>query len=182
MPTAMATSTPTTLSLFSLLNGVSLYGGFAGSESSLDQRDPAIDGVFPHETILSGDIGRNDAPNIATSFLSDVPTRQDNAYTVVTASGYSQPRTLDGLTITGGNSNGPKGPGFYASCGGGISNRGTAVLTVTNSTISGNSADWEAAGGGIYNSSLDRLTITSSTISGNSSSQGAGSSTMVLPW
>ena len=43
---------------FSLLNGVSLYGGFAGTESTLDQRDPAIDGVFPHETILSGDIGR----------------------------------------------------------------------------------------------------------------------------
>ena len=33
---------------FSLLNGVSLYGGFAGTESTLDQRVPAVDGVFPH--------------------------------------------------------------------------------------------------------------------------------------
>ena len=68
---------------FSLLDGVSLYGGFAGTESTLDEREPAVDGVFPHETILSGDLGQNDAPNIATANLSTDPTRQENAYTVV---------------------------------------------------------------------------------------------------
>ena len=90
---------------FSLLDGVSLYGGFAGTESTLDEREPAVDGVFPHETILSGDLGRNDAVNIATANLLTDATRQENAYTVVTAIDLTQPTTLDGLTITGGNAN-----------------------------------------------------------------------------
>jgi hypothetical protein len=66
--------------------------------------------------------------------------------------------TLNGLTITGGNSAG----------GGGISNSGT--LTVTNSTISGNTTT--GGGGGISNAGA--LTVTTSTISGNSSSLGGG--------
>ena len=88
---------------FTLLNNVSLYGGFSGTESTLNQRDPAIDGVFPHKTTFSGDLRGNDAFNIPTANLSDAPTRQDNAYTVVIGVGYGQPMTLDGLTITGGN-------------------------------------------------------------------------------
>ncbi len=65
--------------------------------------------------------------------------------------------TLNSLTITNGNAGGD---------GGGIMNFGT--LTVTNSTISGNSAFGNIGGGGIYNSGT--LTLTSSTISGNSAS------------
>jgi CSLREA domain-containing protein len=58
--------------------------------------------------------------------------------------------------------------------GGGISNDGTA--TVTNSTISGNSVQngtpFDADGGGIFNDG--NLTVTNSTISGNSADYGAG--------
>jgi len=67
--------------------------------------------------------------------------------------------TISGLTIT----NGQAGPGF----GGGISNAGT--LTVTNSTLSGNSA---ADGAGIFNGGT--LTVTNSTLSGNSAFVGGG--------
>ncbi len=67
---------------------------------------------------------------------------------------------LNDLTITQG----------YASYGGGIYNSGT--LTVTNSTLSGNSA-WQYYGGGIYNKS-GTVTVTDSAFSGNSAAKGGG--------
>jgi len=72
--------------------------------------------------------------------------------------------TLSGLTITGGTASGN---------GGGIFNAGN--LTVTDSTISGNSAPSTATGngGGIYNNG-GTLTVTDSTISGNSAFHGGG--------
>ncbi len=93
--------------------------------------------------------------------------------------------SISGLTIENGNA----GTG---GAGGGIENQGT--LTVTNSTLSGNSARFGGAianypgttltvtnttlsgnsassdGGGIFNGSGSRVTITNSTLSGNSSS------------
>jgi CSLREA domain-containing protein len=71
--------------------------------------------------------------------------------------------SLSGLTITGGNAN----DGF--GTGGGVYNRGT--LTLTNCTVSGNSAINE--GGGVYNRGL--ATLTNCTVSGNSANdQGGG--------
>src|SRR5271157_3382689 len=64
---------------------------------------------------------------------------------------------IDGLTVTGGN-------------GGAISNFGT--LTLTNSTLSDNSASVGA--GGIYNDNFGTLTLTNSTLSDNSVIHGAG--------
>jgi hypothetical protein len=70
--------------------------------------------------------------------------------------------TLAGLTITNGRGNG----GF----GGGIDNEGDS-LTVSNCTISGNSAtDY---GGGIFNNA-GTLTVQNSTLSGNSATNGGG--------
>ncbi|NET61966.1 MAG: hypothetical protein F6K47_39365, partial [Symploca sp. SIO2E6] len=69
---------------------------------------------------------------------------------------------LDGLTITGGNSE------FLGEGGGGIFN--AENLTVTNSIISGNSSFYDT--GGISNSG--DLTVTNSIISGNSSFYDAG--------
>ena len=58
--------------------------------------------------------------------------------------------------------------------GGGIYNGGT--LTLTNSTVSGNTA-WATRGGGIYNSGT--LTLTNSTVSGNTAHATAAASTMM---
>lgn len=77
--------------------------------------------------------------------------------------------TLDGLTVTGGRTT------AYGARGGGIRvNDGD--LTLTNSTVSGNSAN-DADGGGIFvNATISRrgsLTLINSTTSGNSAT-GAG--------
>jgi len=58
----------------------------------------------------------------------------------------------------------------FGGAGGGIDNFGT--LTVTNSTISGNSATNSGRGGGIHNSY--NATLTSVTLSGNNASLGGG--------
>ncbi len=74
--------------------------------------------------------------------------------------------TLNNLTVTRGNGTGTTDTRFNGF-GGGIVIRGT--LTMTNSTVSGNSA---SQGGGIYNQGT--LTVTNSTISGNSAQGIAG--------
>lgn len=85
------TGTDRTLS-FTLKNGVAIYGGFAGTETLLYERDPEA-----NVTILSGDIGVEG-------------DNSDNSYHVVDGSNKDRSATLDGFTITAGN----------ASAGGGI--------------------------------------------------------------
>jgi hypothetical protein len=66
---------------FSLVNGVGVYGGFNGTESTLIERDPVT-----NVTILSGDIGVTD----------DI---SDNSYHVVTGGGTDNSAILDGFTV-----------------------------------------------------------------------------------
>ncbi len=70
--------------------------------------------------------------------------------------------TINGITITKGNGVGAASSGY----GGGIFNNGGA-LTLINSIVSGNSANY---GGSIYGYSDSTTTITNSTVSGNSAS------------
>ena len=89
-----ATYTPTAgtdrSATFQLIDGVSIYGGFAGSEASLGERDWET-----NETILSGDLLRDDGP--------DFTNNSDNSFHVVTGSGTDGTAILDGFTITAGN-------------------------------------------------------------------------------
>lgn len=86
-------------STFQLQNRVKIYGGFAGTETDLFQRDP-----FANVTILSGDIGDANDPD-------------DNCYHVVKATGKLEfPLTvLDGFTITGRSAADPRGIEMRAS-------------------------------------------------------------------
>jgi CSLREA domain-containing protein len=82
--------------------------------------------------------------------------------------GFPEPSdvvTIRGLTLTGGDVAG----GVFPSGGGAIFNAGT--LVVSDSTISGNSAEF---GGGISNYSLAHLTVRDSTISGNTAARFGG--------
>jgi len=78
---------------FKLANNNALYGGFAGTETSVTQRNLAL-----NPTILSGDIAGNDVPLNSTN-------KADNAWHVVTADGVSA--SINSLIITGGYAAGP---------------------------------------------------------------------------
>ncbi|CCG99979.1 hypothetical protein FAES_1970 [Fibrella aestuarina BUZ 2] len=69
---------------FILASGVQLYGGFAGTETTLSGRVPGT-----HETILSGNIG-------------DETSSTDNSFHVVQIIDNQQPILLDNLTIRDG--------------------------------------------------------------------------------
>jgi CSLREA domain-containing protein len=136
---------------FVLKDGVSVYGGFAGMETLLSQRDPST-----NPTILSGDIGT-------------IGDTSDNSYHVVVGSGTDSTALLDGVTITAGNGNGSGNQGL----GGGIYNNDGSP-TISNVTLSNNSA---GQGGGIYNnrtSTGSSPTLTNVTFDSNSASYGGG--------
>jgi len=115
---------------FDMMSGVAIYGGFAGDESSRDQRD-----VAAHETILNGDLnGDGEGP-----FFDII----DNSYHVVTANGVDATAILDGVTVVGGNASRqasvPFGGGILINSGG---------PTLAGCTIRQNRAE---SGGGVYN-------------------------------
>lgn len=126
---------------FQLAPGVRLYGGFAGAETSLDQRDWA-----EHVTTLSGDLNQDDEP--------DSPElRTDNAYQVVIG---ADDAVLDGFTVTAGVSDGTSpydnGAGLFndsaspqvthvifdGNFGGAMWNIGTSAPTVTDCIFTNN--------------------------------------------
>ena len=83
---------------FDLPQGISIYGGFLGNETSLNQRD-----WTNHVTILSGNIG-------------DAIDKTDNSYIILSAAQTVTHFVLDGLTIEGGYANGiyqKSGAGLY---------------------------------------------------------------------
>ena len=137
---------------FQLESGVALYGGFAGIETSLTERD-----WVNNLTTLSGNIG---VPEIT----------DDNSYHVVTGSDVDATAILDGFSITGGNADG--NPAFYDDSGGGLYNY-SGSPTLKNLTFLGNSADYN--GGGMCNSYYSSPTLNDVIFSVNNSfSKGGG--------
>ena len=144
---------------FVMVEGISVYGGFNGTEKKLSERK-----LKDNQTTLSGNI--------------------DNCYHVVIYSGYghcltdyptpmSPPTFLDGVIIEGGNANGSSSQNIYVNgglvktyCGGGVYNRlnnkfdytmGLSLvyyigqgLCLNHVIIRSNFANY---GGGIYNDS-----------------------------
>ncbi|MES2778144.1 MAG: right-handed parallel beta-helix repeat-containing protein [Bacteroidota bacterium] len=121
------TTTDRTL-FFSLKNGVSVYGGFAGTETLLSQRNFTV-----NVTICSGDIG----------IVND---STDNSYHVFYHTSINNTAILDGVTITRGTANGALA---QQKTGAGMSNDGSASPTIVNCIFSANAAFTNA--GAIYN-------------------------------
>lgn len=126
-PTTGADRTAT----FSLKDAVSLYGGFAGTEAALSERNWRA-----NVSLLSGDIGTAGAAG-------------DNSYHVVSiGDAIATGTVLDGFYITGGNANNldsgdDKGGGIYSS----RLDGDPAALTLVNLILFDNSAN---EGGGAY--------------------------------
>ncbi len=161
---------------FEINAGVTIYGGFDGTEDSLIDRD-----WQQNLTILSGDIGTPDE-------------RSDNSYHVV-FSDTDAVAELNGVTVQGGNTEGSDGSddggGIYnrqrltiqntivrdnrsIDDGGGIRNDGE--LLVINSAIANNSAVGSSSlvsgGGGLINTVNAAATIINTTFSGNQALNG----------
>lgn len=147
---------------FQLVNGVAIYGGFAGTETQRSERDPEA-----NLTVLSGDIDRDDSRD-GDAVLDDTANiKGSNAYHVVTGSDTDSSALLDGVIITGGNANGDFRGDCGAACGGGIYNDNGSP-TLTNLIIQGNFA--QGGGGGIFNIDSSHPTLTDVTIRANATS------------
>ena len=157
---------------FTIPAGVGLYGGFAGNEATLANRAGGA-------TILSGDLIGDDIARPATGDRTAYyATRDDNSLRVVESAGANV--TLDGLTITAGQSG--DGAGLYSAfanmtvvactfsnnegrTGAGARFAGTATLT--SCVFTGNTA---AAGGGA--TFAGTATLTNCVVVGNSATGG----------
>jgi hypothetical protein len=80
---------------FTILSGITLYGGFNGTESLLSQRNWKL-----NQTILSGDLSNNDDATL--SFTNTL--RDDNSYHLIKANANNI--TLDGLVFSDAHANG----------------------------------------------------------------------------
>lgn len=147
-PNALSTITPNDRqNSFVLKAGVEIYGGFNGTETSIDQRD-----WFANETILSGDYNDNDLVTGSGSTLS-ITNNGENALHVVVSFGDAEDGNaiLDGFTITGGNANDQSlgmivdGHLLNSRCGGGIYSTVSSPI-LKNLNITGNVATYLAAG------------------------------------
>ncbi len=86
------------MAVFQLINGVSVFGGFAG----VGAIEPDARYIEAYKTILSGDLAGDDADVEDPDELSGHPTRAENSYTVVHGRGNDETTVLDGITIAAG--------------------------------------------------------------------------------
>jgi hypothetical protein len=143
---------------FMMKNRVSIFGGFAGNETTLAQR-PLINAVtgLPSSSTLSGDIGV-------------VGDAGDNSYHVIinNSSRLNNSAVLDGFVVTGGNANGSS---FSDQPGGGVYNQNSNP-TITNCSFINNKAS--DLGGGMYNDHCNSIQLVNCSWQDNTGSRGGG--------
>ena len=114
---------------FSVKSGVQLYGGFAGTEKSINDRETLGKPYqMKFRSVLSGDINRDDNSDNTNIIFPANTTRQDNATHVLSVNmaptstsgnNNTYPTVINGFTIAGGHAVGTdaagKGGGIYIS-------------------------------------------------------------------
>ncbi len=136
---------------FLLVKDVKVYGGFAGTETSLSERDLSN---TVNKSILSGDFYNDDAVTGSGIDLS-ISGTMENANHIVLASGNAGDAVLDGFTISGGGGDAEmlsdievNGNWITRLGGGGVHNY-LSSPTYSNLIIKANRSSYH--GGGIYN-------------------------------
>ncbi|MFM7582911.1 MAG: choice-of-anchor Q domain-containing protein, partial [Caldilinea sp.] len=164
----------TATATFSIPAGVAVYGGFAATETTRDQRD-----WRGQRTVLSGDLAGDDRADVQGVVTSTSLLTGTNAYHVVWLEGTpSAPITgttrLDGFVVTAGNASGGSSP---HNRGGGLfclSNGSPCSPALSNLFFSANRA--AAFGGAIYldgrGGGASSPTITHSEFRSNSAGSG----------
>src|ERR1043165_4843326 len=169
LPTSDPNSADTS---FQLHNSVAVYGGFAGTETLLTQRNPSA-----HLTALSG--------VIVSGF---------NSFHVVRALGTDATAILDGVTVSGGDcrfgTSNRSGAGILISAGspiirgctvgggaitgGGIANTGGGSPTISNCTLNGTVLGSQGGQGGALYSNGGLPSVTNCMIQGSTGALGDG--------
>jgi hypothetical protein len=145
------------LATFQMVGGVSLYGGFAGTETALSQRT-----FTTGPTVLSGDRLGNDTGTQASKL--------DNAFHVVTlGNAVTAEVTLEHVTVKGGY-NVDQTSGIHLN-GAGILVEG-GNLALDHVTLEDNAAN--TAGGGAYYYQAPSVSVESCTVQSNSAAVGGG--------
>lgn len=119
--TYKATTTNDRTISFVMKNGVNLYGGFSGNETSITQRN-----ISANPTTLSGDIGA----------LGD---NSDNTYTLVKLTSITSGLTFDGFRLISGRAS--------SGTGGIAMNNNTGIININNCYFYNNSG---TVGGAIF--------------------------------
>ena len=165
---------------FELVSEVSIYGGFAGTETQRNQRDPDT-----NESILSGSIGT----------LSD---GSEDSIHVIVGSGADSTAVLDGFTVKDGNADSETGGysmggGLYivdgsptirnvifsdnqASTGGAVHVEGNSSPLFEDCRFEDNSAYYDA---GAFNSENASPELTDCSFTGNFALDGVGGALQV---
>ena len=160
---------------FTLGDGVALYGGFMGSETEREQRDPD-----KHCVVLTGDLGLDDDRDVAGVTLSADVIRGINSKNVLKGTNVKGVR-LDGIVVSGGDQGVGAGLSLgrsdvviqnclfqgnrAVSFGGGI-NAAAASLDIRSSRFLGNRGGPNSHGGAV-NSTLSNLRLVDCRFEGN---------------
>lgn len=164
---------------FVITRDVQVYGGFAGSETSRSQRDPA-----GHPTVLSGDIDNDDIVDDRGVTLHWSDQRGANSCVLILGSDGPDTRitaatVLDGLIITAGGGGSGSGGNPGSDFGGGFVCRAMAAdsecsPTLNNVSFYGNSA--AVGGGAMFNfaavGGVSRPVLRRTTFVGNRAQEG----------
>ena len=153
---------------FTVKSGVKLYGGFRGTERTIDER-PTLGKApyFTYRSVLSGDINCDDTVDEINYVYPANETREDNAKHVLSLnmvptqqSGNinTYPTVVNGLTVIGGNAIGGNGGGIYVYG----DNTGGGAYQIEKCFLLNNYA--ELGGGAIYVSADVKATSTESRI------------------
>ena len=109
---------------YTLKSGVKLYGGFNGTETSIDERKVIDNKAYRmvYRTVISGDIGKNDTLDATNLIFPGNNTRTDNATHVLTLQMTPDQTNInnwetvvDGVTIAGGHAVNGQGGGIFVT-------------------------------------------------------------------